>query len=354
MLDKLVNYLDQNKLLVILIVVLLLLIIVVMYNCSSKQKSNEHMDGTISQDPLMALPKCDPNTDQTFYKEFVGPTKLVNFKCKYNEREYYLACVGKGDCYVANPTPEMSFPDCNDIMVVLIDKEDIERDLAQYLKDIENDTKICNFKKNLECSQINKSEENCQKEYPECLGRRLFIHDFIINEVIQQPTITGIPPRRKYTIKGFAKPLRNGNMIEGTINQAVFEDFGINFLCGDNTFYSKDSGKTRYNEIIVAEKQMPVSQNIIGVSNNVVNLMMVTQEFLAGVDPETKQTVINKLNDMNGNPRLKLSYFAVCDPNKTCMMNAKQYPRVCLVEDQLDPRVLNFEPILAGSFSYGS
>jgi hypothetical protein len=348
MLDKISEYFEKNKLLVILIVSLFLLILILLY----RKNYNEHMDGSISNDPLMVLPKCDPNTDQTFYKEFVGPSKLINFKCKHNGREYYLASIQKTECYISNPTSEIPQQDCN-LMLILMDKEDIEKELAQYNRDIENDMAICNFKKNLECVQNNRSEEaNCPKEYQECISKRLFIHDFIVTEVIQSPTVSGIPPRRKYLIKGFAKPLRNGELIDGIINQALFEDFGINHLCVDKVFYPADSGKTRYSEVIVAEKTLPVSQNIIGgASNNIVNLMMVSQEFIMGVDPETKQPVVNKLNDQTGNPRLKLTYFAVCDPNKTCTYKAKQYPRVCLVEDQLDPRVLNFEPILAGSYS---
>lgn len=346
MLDKIANYFNNNPIVAILLVLLVLIVIWRLFRGSCGK--NEYLDPTIS---LNNLPKCDPNTDQEFYKEFVGSTKLVNFKCTYNGKEYYLASVKTTDC--SNITPEQlsTTLDCPGVALVLLDKLDIDSQVKQYLIDLENDTKICNFKKNLECTSNKSEESKCQSEYQECKSQRFFNHDFIVTEIIQQPTVTGIPPRRKYIIRGTAQPLRNGKSHISMLNQHLYEEQGINFLCGDDYAYGSDQSKNRYTELHIVEKPKTTQTNILGDdTNKFVNLIMLTHVFVEGVDPKTNKKTINHLYDQNNTPRLMTSYVSACE-GKLCTINGRDYVRVCLQGDPLSLSILNFEPVLSGSFT---
>lgn len=353
MLDQIANYFNNNPLIAILLVILALVVIWSIY-CKSCQ-SSEHLDPTISSDGLNNLPKCDPNTDQGFYKEYVGATKLINFKCTYNGKEYYLASVNMADCSNITPDDLKKAPDCTNTTLVLLDKEDVDAQLKLYLSDIANDEKICVYTKNLECSSKVSSEEaktQCfNEQHPECKAQRFFNHDFIVTEIIQQMTPSGVLPRRKYIIRGTSKPLKNGSSIPTMINQHLFENNGINKLCSDSFAYGSDINKNNYSEIIVIEKPNTTQTSILGNGDSsTVNLAMVTHQFIEGTDPETKQPIIHKLYDVNNQLKTMLSFVASCD-KAVCTLNGRDYTRVCLTNDQLSTSILNFTPVLAGSYS---
>jgi hypothetical protein len=250
-----------------------------------------------------------PVNTSSFTNNFAGNDKLVNFKCKVKDNEYYLVNVKVSDCKNLDTLPS----ECSDSIFILMDAKDVNEKLTNYQKTINNESELCEVKKKQDKSGI------------DCTPKRMFIHDFIVLPVLDKPN--------KFYIKGTAEPRKGGNSYPTTLNSFLYNEFGKNTLCGDDNIATLYPKKQHYIEISVSEKQI-----------NLINMKFDTQNFIEGKD-KTGKPVPVPLYDSEGNPKLRSSYVGIC-PDKKCTYDGKDYFRVCLYNDQTSINVLDFEPIL--------
>ena len=128
MFDQIIQFFEKNPIVGVIVAITLMVIILQLNKCNSAQ---ENLDGSIA-----LLPTAPAEvTDKSFYDGFVGGNKLINFKCKIGDKEYYMACVKVDGCMTV-PTPGaapiISGPDCDNVALILIDKDDIESNLHNY------------------------------------------------------------------------------------------------------------------------------------------------------------------------------------------------------------------------------
>jgi hypothetical protein len=245
-----------------------------------------------------------PTITSNFANNFSGIDKLVNFKCKINGIEYYLTNIKTKDCKNLDPYPD----ECSDTIFILMNKSDIDSRLEKYKKELINQEKLCDKTK---CNYV---------------INRMFIHDFIVLPV-------SIGKKDTYYIKGTAEPKKGGNSYPTILNSFLFNEFGKTTLCGDDNVSTLYPQKQFLIETIISNKQ-----------DNKINLRFDTQSFINGKDKDGKPTIV-PLVDSNGNPKLRTSYIGICE-NKKCNYEGKDYNRICLYDNQTNPNVIDFEPIL--------
>jgi hypothetical protein len=253
-----------------------------------------------------------PVNTNSFFNNFAGNNRLVNFKCKIKDSEYYLVNVKASDCKNLDALPR----ECSDSIFILMDAKDVNEKLIEYQKTLANESELCEVKKKQDKSNI------------DCTPKRMFINDFIVLPIKDKPN--------KFYIKGTAEPKKGGNSYPTILNSFLYNEFGKSTLCGDDNIATLYPKKQYYIEISVTEKQ-----------TNAVNLVTIkfeTQNFIEGKDKSGNPVPV-PLYDSNGNPKLRSSYVGICT-DKKCNYNGKDYFRICLYNDPTSINVLDFEPIL--------
>lgn len=342
--DKIIKLVNNNKTISIIIVVILIVYILSLYNeiCLT-----ENFDSTTQQ--------CTQsnNTDVNFKKSYVDNAKMINFKCTYKNKDYYLACVKIESCTnITQPLASSTEHECITSAVILIDKEDIQNQLITYNDTINDATALCNYKLELVCGHKHENEKLSEEELAKichtkndaCINTRKYIHDFIVTAIPQ--TDPSEPSQNKYYITGNGAPYLNNLSINAILNQQLNNYYNNNLLCGDYYNYNSDKKYNSNVEIQVIEKNTNTTvSNIIGGSDNLtVLLKFISNVYINDIDPVTKKPKIVQMFD-GAKMKKKTTYIGVSQ-DKTCTFNGKSYPRVCLYDTFDDPSVLYFTPIV--------
>ena len=362
--NQIINFFNTNKLIAVLALIIMVLITWHFYSKIYKFSAIENFSGANGEEKITSL-QCSPcklcplcPSDSKFDNLYVGRAKILNFKCTYDSKEYYLACVKVNSC----SSEENQISDCNNTAIILINKEDIESSLSDYMNSLSDNEAICNLKKKLACEKIpnpnNLSEEEiikqCDVKYFDCIQKRMFIHDFVVTEATttvssNKNTNNGDDNiRKKYLISGTAEPLLNGKSFATLLNQHLYNKLSQNLICGDNFLYGSDSNDNLNVEISIIEyNNSQNSDNIIGGLGPPIKILIKfnTQDSVVVVDNVGKK-IVTPLYDKPNVPKIKSTYLGI-SKDKTCQYNGKSYQRACLY-DILDGNneVLYFEPII--------
>ncbi len=333
MIGKIIFFFNNNPLIGTLII--LTTMIVLIYFTQNKCNKLEYMDSM----------SCNINTDNTFNAYFKN-VKLINFKCTINGKEYYLANIKNGPVqkYLENNCLQSEKIDCTDSIMVLIEKEKIEKSLFNYLTSINNYSDKCIKNK---CESVTMSE--CIPPL-NCLPDRQFYHDFMLFDVSQKNSST--PTQRKYVIIGTSEPNEEGRNHRTTLNQHLYNDKNIRYLCGDYMQHKDPdiNGTNNYMEIVVVESPVNDAGGIIyGIGEKIKIKLKFNSEFLLETfSSDGAKKYIKKIGP-DGKPVSVPSYVGYCASN-ICPVGASigsiPYLRVCMYSDALDKNVLEFEPIM--------
>jgi hypothetical protein len=294
----------------------------------------------------------EENLPKDFYPDFVGNNKMINFVCTYKGEDYYLAC-----CKVSNCTkqivalPMLPDPDCDNVSIILIKKNDVIKSLDEYLLDNNDNELICNFKKQLACKRekllkkvLEKEEEQngCPLPTDEtCKQKRMYVHDFVVSEIfVLGDTSTKDITQIKYLVRGTAAPLVNGSSFATLLNQHVASKFGLSTMCGDDYPYGADENEKEFGELMI-EKIDPNINN--GEKQFKILLKYATTDNNINRDPITNKIVVTP-KIVAGIPQKKTTYMGV--GLTTCMFNGFECPRVVLYDDKNNENVLSFIPKL--------
>jgi hypothetical protein len=333
--------------------------------------SSEEMNYQSVQMTNNFCPPCNDYMDNIFYNTMVGASKLVNFRCTYQGKKYYLANMRTSDCgtYTSITSDVESINpniDCATVKMVLIDADAADTEIQEYINNLRIKSEECKQTQKTKCitelgpNRSMEEENQCTFEYEKiCNPIRKYITDFIITEIIQTNLNSESSEeidyngdthfgKRKYIISGTAIPMIDDNQIETMLNNYMYFDHGVNYLCGDQYIGSEKY----YTQIDVIERNLGNRGGIINASqpNIVVKLRMNVREVIAGIDRTTNtEKVIPIIDQDTGKPNIKSSYIGVCNSAIACQMNQRIYPRICLYDNINDPNVLEFEPILVNS-----
>lgn len=335
MLDDISNYFNNNPVIGILLVVIIIGAILYFYNnyCPFKEGFDPSTINSSQQNNL--------NTDNEFNKQYVGQTKILNFKTKIDGKEYYLANIKLSQCQSKDTL------DCSDVGIVLIDAEDIQTQIRDYTKDLATAQAICQSTKTITCQSnlppnaTAEQKEKCNLPDISCAQKRFFNHDFTVVEI--KDITSDKPVRRRYVLRGTAVPAKNGDSFPAMLNQHLYDEKGIPSLCGD--LYT--GPETQYTDIVVVENVKQNDGGIIGGmgSNLKIKLRFNTKILIISKDSNGNPTY-TPIIDSKGKPTVKSTYVGYCSNNYCKLENGKTYKRVCLVDDPLNPNVLEFEPII--------
>jgi len=323
MLNKIIIYIQSHPIIVSLLIIILF---VIMFYLSSY---TEYMD-SVSTD-----------SDKIFYSNFISQsgTNLLNFKCKVEDKEYYLASVPSLSCVENENSLE-----CSTIKMILVETQDADLLINDYIKSVKLNSDICNKTNQIKCEATKEVKSECENKYDECEAVRQYVTDFKVKVVMDSNP-------RKYYITGVSKPYLNGSSTPSILNNHLYYTKNINYLCGDMS----DSKDSTFTQIRIVEKEIQNTGGIIGNTSTIkVKLQMDTAQLVSRtatiIDTNTKaestRTIITPLIDQSkGTPKLKQTYIGICE-GKTCMLNGKAYPRICLYDDSSNNNVLEFEPII--------
>lgn len=335
MLNSISNYFDNNFItgIIIIIFIFVLLFYFNNYKCPSEKE-------TFNQ--------CSKNNDDEFYKQYVGPTKIINFKTKIDNKEYYLVNVKLEECKSHGDV------DCTNIAIILMDKDEIDEMVTDYIKELKTTQAICQSTKTIKCESklpinaTNIEKEKCKDIDPSCIEKRFFKHDFIVTEVTD---IKGDQPEaRKYLLKGMYVSENNNFKTPTLLNQHVYNNFGTPFLCGDKYDYGSSNFPNNYGEVVVIENIKQHDGGIIGGlgSNLKVKLRFTTNIVIVTTESDGKKVYTPVFSD-GIHPSTKNTYVGYCKSDVCTLSNGKNYKRVCLYDDSSHTNVLEFEPIIVSA-----
>lgn len=269
-----------------------------------------------------------PINDTEFNKQFVGINRQVNFKCTYDGKEYYLANVGINQCQNKHPLPY----ECQQVALVLIDKDTVEKMKNKYMKQIEMNKELCMNNRKTLCKHTlpqnisNEEFDKCVNKDNFCEQHKPFITTFTIlqsfkKEHPSEPT--------KYIVRGTDT---DGNIT--TINQFLHNERGTNMVCGDAFPYGNSILRDDNGEVIILENN----------TNGKLKIKMAMNSRILNVRYENGRK-IHYPDVQDGQIRVKGNYLGICK-DRTCKTNDGTFHRVCLYNNIHSDRVLEFEPIL--------
>jgi hypothetical protein len=350
MIDEITKFFNDKPIIAILLVLILSLLL---YFIMQKNEMFEHMDSTPTTNNY--LPKCTINSDQEFNAQYVGQSKIINFKCTIGDIDYYLACVKMTDYQVTNPDKTA---DCANSMLILIPATEINSMLENYLKDMATAEKICNSTLQIKChdtpslvspaspasptSSDSPTSSECPATYPACQQTRLFLHDFNVVDVT--PVTSDSMILRKYVIKGTALPSLNGQSSPTMFNNFLYNENGINMVCGDTYAYGSPNIPKQYAEVVISETNVANIGGVIG-STSILKTKIrfnTLQQIITTTNGIQKKIPI--IDQCTGEIKTKPVYMGVCTAAQSCAKGNNKYPRVCVYDDIMNPNVLEFQP----------
>jgi hypothetical protein len=329
--------------------------------------SNPVISNPVISNPVIFNPVISSDLFSKRFSIGSNPTQKVNFRCKINNTDYYLANMQMSENTNKIRKNNMQ-KDCGFSALVLIPVDELKNNLENYLVGLGEIKDDCATESKRNCMKqlkINKNqsyiisaedEAECTIPPHYCNYKRFYIHDFIIQEVSGQ--VDKYNPVRKYLFKGTYTPTFKNAPSPTMINQQIYYDDivpePIPIVCGDEYPYGNEvEYKNQYGEVLVSES---VGQEgiIEGQENIKVKLLMNTQVKLSGKDKNGVPTYIPLPEKMES------SYIGVCkEPSGSTDIdftfkstNGKSYKRICLISTNLtssseSSRVLEFsiEPV---------
>jgi hypothetical protein len=220
--------------------------------------------------------------------DVIRPNQLVKFVYRDSEgKKYYMSIMPNSVC-------KNTQQQCVSNILVLIDENTVNNQVNEYIDIINDNEKICNFKKTLYANKT-ASEENKKlyTEFADCKTRKQFTTDFL---VIQKK----IGDIYKYTFKG------------------VNEGINIKDTSGGNYYINSDAKNN-------------LCADISDILNDSINADM-------------------NLKVSNGVLQIEISfggstlYIGKCD-NLICESHDNKYVQLCLY-NKGHPNIINLEPVL--------
>lgn len=330
-----INSFFNNKIVIIIILMIILFGILYLF-----YSSVEHFSTDLSNTNENDI------TDKIFNQSFIASKKMLNFKCTYNGKNYYLVNMPISSCQKQdNPVDTKPIYDCTSSMLVLMETTELESGLAKYLSDLQIQEILCNTKKNLECkNNLPKStlspdspssptvlspstQSSCEEKYPDCVLPRQYIHDFVVTEYKKSDTDKST--QRYYTMKGVSRPDMPPNIsgLSTIVSAYALGSYQVPVLCGDKVSIADA-------KLNIIETVLPNNGGIVGGLTAPITVKMVfdTQLLIKGNEVQVK-----------GEPQIIKAYVGACK-NSTCNAGEKQYIRICLFTDKNDPNILEFTP----------
>ena len=304
MIENINKFLENNKTVGYIIVIVLLLILVVV--SIRKEKKEKFTTET-------------KNNSDEFNKMFFGEDKIINFKCNHNGKTYYLSNIKMTECQ------NKQKQDCSLNTLVLIEEDDINNMLVPYMEDLNNEINKCVVLAEEHCVSSEDNTFNCNNEniMKNCNKKRRFNHDFNLIRIGD-----------KYLVKGSSVPVIDSSQ-PTMLNQSLFNDKGVNLLCGDIYNYGQIGLPKNYSEV-----------NFKFVNNETTKVKIYFNTNVGIISKDVNgNNIITHLNDEKGDPRIGNAYVGisefVCD-----LGSGKSYPRLSLYFDENDKNVLEFDVFL--------
>jgi hypothetical protein len=257
--------------------------------------------------------KIEKKTTDENFREVVTIQKLLRFKCKIGDDEYYLAVVPSDAC-----EKEENKIDCSTSSFVLLNVKDADEEIEKYKKQVEEDIEVCLMKK-YKCEG-----EACEEVKRKCMFPQRYITDFKVTEIKSGKKI-------RYQIEGIYSPLRKGMLLRSIMNHCVYDTNDVNIICGDII----DTTKSNTMEIFIDED----------VKNDKLSVKMkmdVHKHVLGKAKDGTPKTTYF-YDTKTGQPELMTMYIG--KSTRKCKFNGKDYFRLKLFESKDDGNVISFEPI---------
>jgi hypothetical protein len=317
MLDGFIDFLNKNPALGIIIIVAALYILMTIYSDSCEREGFESVENN-----------CIDHKDVVFKENYEGRSKMINFRCKLEDKYYYMVNMKVSDCMGAPESPESSEVECGENVLVLMEESELREKLKQYETSLDNSRKLCKAKKKIECESGEK--QNCDRDYPECDMRRQFTHDFEVTEFITSKPKIG--ERRKYIVKGVSDPkFDDGLNSPVKLSKNLYSVNKKLLLCGDS---GSDVDDTK---LMVVEKINSDKGGIIGGSRAYITVRLMFETAQLGGDDKP-------MYESDGSPKLKQLYITACRDVK-CRSGTNEYVRLCLTANSIDPSIIDFEPV---------
>jgi len=339
-----INSFFNNKIVIIIILMIILFGIIYLFYSNVEHFSADSSNTNSNENDI---------TDKIFNQTFITNKKMLNFKCTYNGKNYYLVNMPVSSCQKQdNPVDKKPTYDCTSSMLVLMETTELESGLANYLSELEIQQILCNTKKNLECkNKLPKptllqesstlspessslstvlsppTQSSCEEKYPDCVLPRQFIHDFTVKEYNKSDTDKST--QRYYTMKGVSKPDMPPNIsgLPTIVSAYALGSYQVPILCGDNVSIVDA-------KLNIIETVLPNNGGIVGGLLAPITIKMVFDTALSLKGNEVQ---------VKGEPQILKAYVGACK-NSTCNVSEKQYIRICLFTDKNDPNILEFTP----------
>lgn len=291
--------------------------------------------------------------------ELIGADKPMLVRFKYTDpsgKIYYLSIMPYNKCQQFNgakPVNSLTPLDCTSNILVLIDEETVNKATEEYVKTMDINQKVCNFRKTLMdiengkqasshlmgqemlpgyppstvenaapsgeiptyYEEIKIPKNGCYNDYTACNLFRQYSTDFII-------TKRNTDGQSKYTISGVTGGLNsNKNTTQVFLNITP----SSNTLCADMT-----NPTTKYTQVDLITTKIQSDGGIIG-----------------GLATHLKTKIRFKVTEIGMNSIITetTGYIGTC-VNSPCTVGDKNYTRLCLFSDLLDPNVIDFEPVV--------
>jgi hypothetical protein len=331
-----INSFFNNKIVIIIILIIILFGIIYQFYSSSEHFSTD-VSTTNSDNDI---------TDKIFNQSYITNKKMINFKCTYNDKNYYLVNIPVSSCQKQDVSIDKPpIYDCSSSMLVLMEINELELGLAKYLSDLQIQEILCNTKKNLECKNnlpkptlssdssslptvlSPSTQSTCEEKYPDCVLPRQYIHDFMVTEYKKSDTDKST--QRYYTMKGVSRPDMPPDIsgLPTIISAYALGSYQVPVLCGDKVSIADA-------KLNIIETVLPNNGGIIG---GLIAPITVKMEF------STKLSIKGNYVLVKGEHQIIKAYVGACK-NSTCNTNGKQYIRICLFTDKNDPNILEFIP----------
>lgn len=330
--ETIVEFIKKNK---ELVVILLILVIGIIYGFSHNIEGFENNEIQEHKcPPCPECPVCPSLEKQSAFKRLYADTgKFLNFKCKIEDKTYYLCLVKNKDCAGFAEHRECLFD-----IPVLLEESKIVNDINQYKMQVKTAEEMCNFEEYLKCKnegatsngsseEIN-YEEACKKKYDGCAIRQRYINDFTVISVEKKKETD----KDHYIISGSAQPQLKDASLERALSQNLMINNNLNYLCAD-----LEKNPTEFVNMSIIETDTGSMGSVIGDNNGSglkIKLQFETPIIINGV----------KLYNEDGSPRTQAKYVGICK-DKICRMEDIEYKRLCLLDDITDSNVVEFEPM---------
>lgn len=388
MFDNIAQYINNNPIIFILLIIILLLIIFKLYSNSYINEgfnvSNPALnpptpapiavsEGNTCACPVKYITPETPTrpTVMTPTMELVsvagtGYNRVVRFRTRINGKYYYLmvmprtSCTNLASSNIINPQSNDAGYDCLYNVIVLVEETSALANVNNYVAQINDNQKVCNFQKALECNRRLSEQTNvpaseqlycfnpnnvltetnapCVQQYPDC-------------RILKQTQIDFLIQKSPYSQNGSQQFL-----IKGISGQLGIDSSAANFYLNQDASSGKAGDNSFTTTVVCADYAInntiyTVVDLIPGrafVSSDVTNMMNgSTSNNDLRVKIRFNLPLMPPQLDINTNKAItRPFYLGACKNNICTLSDGSSLARCCLFNDLLNSNVLDFEPII--------